>query len=151
MRETECRRTWRQRLQDGGLAAMTIWVKAETKARYEALALQSHRSGSELAQLALDAYHPGPPSVSATSTETEPLRALIREELDQVMAILTATVTATVTETLTEALPALVQAAMPPGDAATRTARAPDPPPTPRGRRTVRGPARRRKAPTSRN
>src|SRR2546425_12705191 len=56
MSDTERVRAWRQRLKDGGLVPMTIWVKAETKARYEDLALQSHRSGSELVQLALDAY-----------------------------------------------------------------------------------------------
>jgi hypothetical protein len=49
MRETEHGRTWRQRLHDGDLVRMTIWVKAETKAHYEALAQQSHHSGSELA------------------------------------------------------------------------------------------------------
>src|SRR5216684_3350866 len=50
MSDTERVRAWRQRLKEGGLVPMTIWVKAETKARYEDLALQSHRSGSELAR-----------------------------------------------------------------------------------------------------
>jgi len=105
---------WRQRLKEGGLVSMTIWVKAETKARYQALALQSNRSGSELAQLALEAYRPDPAAVTAAVTEADQLRALIRDELDQAMAILTTTVTATVTAALTAALPALVQAALPP-------------------------------------
>ena len=60
MSDTERVRAWRQRLKEGGLVPMTIWVKAETKARYEDLALQSHRSGSELVQLALDAYRLDP-------------------------------------------------------------------------------------------
>src|SRR2546430_5590762 len=113
MSDTERVRAWRQRLKDGGLVSMTVWVKPETKARYQDLALQSHRSGSALVQLALDAYRLDPALVSATDTDTEQLRILIRDELDQTAAIITATVTATVTETITEALPALVQAAMP--------------------------------------
>jgi hypothetical protein len=113
MSDTERVRAWRQRLKDGGLVPMTIWVKAETKARYEDLALQSHRSGSELVQQALDAYRLDPATVAATVPDIEQLRAFIRDELDQTTAIITATVTATVTETLTAALSALVQAAMP--------------------------------------
>jgi hypothetical protein len=113
MSDTERVRARRQRRKDGGLVPMTIWVKAATKARYEALALQSHRSGAELAQLALEAYRPEPVAVTAAVTEAEQLRTLIRDELDQAMAIMTTTVTATVTETLTAALPAVVQAALP--------------------------------------
>src|SRR6266568_4819229 len=71
MSDTERVRAWRQRLKDGGLVPMTIWVKAETKARYEDLALQNHRSGSELAQLALDAYRLDPAMASVPVTETE--------------------------------------------------------------------------------
>ena len=112
MSDTERVRAWRQRLKESGLVPMTIWVKAATKARYEDLALQSHRSASELAQLALDAYRLDPALVSATMTDTEQLRTLIHEELDQTTAILTATITATVTETLTEALPAMVEATL---------------------------------------
>jgi hypothetical protein len=91
MSDTERVRAWRQRLKDGGLVPMTIWVKVETKARYEDLAAQSHRSGSELAQLALEAYRLDPAAVAAPITDTEQLRALIREELDQTTAILMAT------------------------------------------------------------
>src|SRR5439155_9307403 len=109
MSDTGRERAWRQRLKDGGLVPMTSWVKAETKARYEDLALQSHRSGSALAQLALDAYRLDPALVSATDTDTAQLRALIREELDEAMAIMTATVTAIVTDTAKEMLPAMVQ------------------------------------------
>ena len=100
MSDTERVRAWRQRLKDGGLVSMTVWVKPETKARYQDLALQSHRSGSELVQLALDAYRLDPALVSATSTDTEQIRAIIREELDEAMAIMTATVTAIVTDTV---------------------------------------------------
>src|SRR6266851_5712724 len=109
MSDTERVRARRQRLKDGGLVPMKIWVKAETKARYEDLAVRSHRSGSELAQLALEAYRLDPAAVAAPVPDTAQLRALIREELDQVMAIITATVTAMVTETIKEALPALGQ------------------------------------------
>ena len=106
MSGTERVRAWRQRLKDGGLVSMTVWVKPETKARYQDLALQSHRSGSELVQLALDAYRLDPALVSATSTDTEQIRTIIREELDEAMAIMTATVTAIVTDTAKEMLPA---------------------------------------------
>jgi hypothetical protein len=214
MSDTERVRAWRQRLKDGGLVPMTVWVKPETKARYQDLALQSHRSGSELVQLALDAYRLDPALVSATATDTGQIRAIIREELDEAMAIMTATVTAMVTDTLKEMLPAMVQDALQPyvadtvlatetatpqeprwlttveafvSDMATdtdtdtagsalpqeplvpsvsdtetdtvteTTAPAADPeaatetPPAPRGRRTARGPACRRTAPTPSN
>ena len=111
MSDTERVRAWRQRLKDNGLVPMTIWVKAETKARYEDLALQSHHSASEVAQLALDAYRLDPALVSATATDTAQLHTLIREELDEAMAIVTATVTAIVTDTAKETLPALVETA----------------------------------------
>jgi hypothetical protein len=113
MSETTRVRTGRQRHKNGGLVPMTIWVPAATQARYEALALQSHRSGAELAQLALEAYHPAPAAVTAPGPDPPQIRALIREELDQAMAIMTATVTATITETLTGAVPAMVQAFLP--------------------------------------
>jgi hypothetical protein len=93
---------------------MTVWVKPETKARYQDLALQSHRSGSELVQLALDAYRLDPARVSATAPDTAQIRAIIRQELDEAMAIMTATVTAMVTDTVKEMLPAMVQDALQP-------------------------------------
>ena len=171
MSDTERVRAWRQRLKDGGLVPMTIWVKPETKARYQDLAARSHRSGSELVQLALDAYRLDPAAVAASVTDIEQIRTIIRDELDQTTAIITATVTSTVAETLTAMLPALVQAAMPPSVSDTVTATEPEtaasavdtPAPsdgaapvtahateTPawRGHRTARGPAPRRKAPT---
>jgi hypothetical protein len=112
MSDTERVRAWRQRLKDNGLVPMTIWVKAETKARYEDLALQSHHSASELAQLALDAYRPDPALVSAPVTDTEQIRSIVHEELDEAMAIITATITAIVTDTARETLPALVETAL---------------------------------------
>src|SRR5439155_141165 len=105
MSDTERVRAWRQRLKDRGLVPMMVWVKPETKARYQDLALQSHRSGSALVQLALDAYRLDPALVSAAATDTEQIRAIIREELDEAMAIMTATVTAMVTDTVQEMLP----------------------------------------------
>jgi hypothetical protein len=207
-------RAWRQRLKDSGLVPMTIWVPADTKARYEDLALQSHRSVSELAQHALAAYRLDPALVSAPITDTAQLQGLIRDEIDQAIAIVTATVTATITEAVTTSLPALIETALQPyvsatvaetetatpqeprwrttaeafvSDVATATdtdtagnalpqeppaasvsdtdtatvpeptapsTAAPEPPPAtppmPRGRRTARGPARRRTAPTRR-
>jgi hypothetical protein len=112
MSDTERVRAWRQRLKDHGLVPMTIWVKTETKARYEDLALQSHRSASELAQLALDAYRLDPALVSAPVTDIEQIRAIVREEIDEAMAIITATITAIVTDTARETLPVLVEAAL---------------------------------------
>src|SRR2546428_2580818 len=112
MSDTERVRAWRQRLKEAGLVPMTIWVKAETKARYEDLAAQSHRSGSELARLALETYRLDPAVVAAPVPDTEQFRVLIREELDQTTAIITATVTATVTEIITAALPAMVETAL---------------------------------------
>ena len=135
MSDTERVRAWRQRLKEGGLVPMTIWVKAETKARYEDLAVRSHRSGSELAQQALDAYCLDP-AVAAAVPDTAQLRALIRDELDQATAIITTTVTATVTETMKEALLALVPAASPGSVPATVTDTETDTPP-PRGRQAA--------------
>jgi Spy/CpxP family protein refolding chaperone len=112
MSDTERVRAWRQRLKEHGLIAVTLWLRPETKARYEDLAQTQRRSLSELAQQALDAYRLDPAAVAATVPDTAPLRALIRDELDQTMAIMTATVTATVTETITEMLPAIVAAAV---------------------------------------
>jgi hypothetical protein len=124
MSDTDRVRAWRDRLKQAGRVPMTIWVMAETKARYEDLALTYHRSPSELAQQALDAYRPDHPSVSASVTDAAQLRALIQAELaqltDQVTVTVTArvtdtataTVTAAVTETLVAQLPGLVQAAI---------------------------------------
>jgi Antitoxin MazE-like len=119
MSDTERVRAWRQRLKDSGLVPMTIWVPADTKARYEDLALQSHRSVSELAQHALAAYRLDPSLVAAPITDTEQLQALIRDEIDQAIAIVTATVTATVTEAVTTALPAMIETALQPYVSAT--------------------------------
>jgi hypothetical protein len=110
MSDTDRVRAWRDRLKQAGRVPITIWVTAATKARYDDLALTYHRSPSELAQQALDAYRPDA-SVSATVADTEPLRSLIRTELAQLAADVTATVTATVTDTLLAQLPTLVQAA----------------------------------------
>jgi hypothetical protein len=143
-------RAWRQRRKDHGLVPMTIWVPADTKARYEDLALQSHRSVSELAQHALAAYRLDPALVTAPVSDTAQIRAIIRDELDQTTAVITATVTAMVTETITAALPALGEAALESSASDTATETATEPPPPPRGRRTARGPARRRPAPPRR-
>jgi Protein of unknown function (DUF3018) len=39
MSDTERVRAWRDRLKQEGRVPMTIWIKADTKARYEDLAL----------------------------------------------------------------------------------------------------------------
>src|SRR5262249_45374750 len=110
MSDTERVRAWRDRLKQEGRVAMTIWVSAETKARYEDLALTYHRSPSELAQQALDAYRPDA-VVSAAATDTAQLRTLIQAELATLVPVITDSVTATVTATLLEQLRALGQAA----------------------------------------
>jgi Antitoxin MazE-like len=119
MSDTARVRAWRQRLKDHGLVPMTIWVPADTKARYEDLALQSHRSVSELAQHALAAYRLDPALVSAPITDAEQLQGLIRDEIDQAIALVTATVTATVTEAVTTSLPAMIETALQPYVSAT--------------------------------
>lgn len=112
MSDTDRVRAWRDRLKQAGRVPMTIWVTAETKARYEDLALTYHRSPSELAQQALDAYRTDASAVSASVSDTEQLRTLIRAEMAQVTQEVTATVTATVTDTLMTQLQDLVQAAV---------------------------------------
>src|SRR6266568_8422889 len=112
MSDTERVRAWRERKKEGGLIAVTLWLRPETKARYEDLAQTHRRSLSDLAQLALDAYRLDTAAVAAIVPDAAQLRALIRDELDQTTAIITATVTATVTEIITAALPALVETAL---------------------------------------
>jgi len=80
---------------------MTIWVKAETKARYE-----------DLAHQALDAYRPTAAAVSASVTDTGQLQAIIHTELARLTADVTATVTAIVTKTLVGQLQELAQDAI---------------------------------------
>jgi Protein of unknown function (DUF3018) len=89
MSDTERVRAWRQRLKAGGLVPMTIWVPADTKARYEDLALQSHRSVSELAQHALAAYRLDPSLVAAPITDAEGVVSTVARKppLSVVMAI----------------------------------------------------------------
>ncbi len=122
MSDTDRVRAWRDRLKQAGRVPMTIWVTAETKARYEDLALMYHRSPSELVQQALDAYRPAQASVSDTAPDTEQLHTLLRAELAQLTSEVTATVTETVTETLMTQLAGLVQAAVSAGVSATETA-----------------------------
>ena len=109
MSDTDRVRAWRDRLKQAGRVPMTIWVTAATKTRYEDLALTYHRSPSELAQQALDAYRPAQGSVADTVTDTEQIRTLISAEIAQLSANVTDTVTATVTETLLAQLPSLLQ------------------------------------------
>ncbi len=110
MSDTDRVHTGRKKLRHDGLVSMTIWVKAETKDRYEDLALTHRCSVSALAQQALDTYRPEAVAVTAPATETAQLHALIQAERAQMTREVTAAVTATVTETLLAKLPALVQA-----------------------------------------
>jgi predicted transcriptional regulator len=121
MSDTERVRAWRDRLKQEGRVPMTIWVSAATKARYEDLALTYHRSPSELAQQALEAYRPNQAAVADTVTDTERLRAFIRTEMAQFIHDVTATVTATVTDILMAQLHELVQTAVAAGVSATVT------------------------------
>ncbi len=113
MSDTDRVRAWRDRLKQAGRVPMTIWVTAATKTRYEDLALTYHRSPSELAQQALDAYRPAQGSVADTVTDIEQIRTLISAEIAQLSANVTDTVTATVTETLLAQLPSLLQTTVP--------------------------------------
>ena len=112
MSDTDRVRAWREKLRQEGLVPMTIWVRAETKARYEDLATESRRSTSEMAQRALDSFRPGKDSVAATETDTEQIRALVRGELASFTADVTAMVTDAVTATITARLLELVHAAV---------------------------------------
>src|SRR2546425_6126375 len=123
MSDTDRVRAWRDRLKQEGRVAMTIWVTAETKARYEDLARTYHRSPSELVQQALDAYRPdqatGIDTVTDTITDAERLRTFIRTEMVQFANNVTATIAATVTDTVMMQLQALVQAAVSAGASVT--------------------------------
>jgi hypothetical protein len=113
MSDTDRVRAWRDRLKQEGRVPMTIWGTAETKARYEDLALLSHRSPSALVQQALDAYRSDHGTVSDAVPDTQRLHTLIREGIAQLTNVVTATVTDTMTTTLLTQLPDLVRAAMP--------------------------------------
>jgi hypothetical protein len=108
MSDTARVRAWRQRLKEEGRVAMTIWVKADTKARYDDLALTYHQSPSELAQQALDAWSPTRVLSTDTVTDTAQLQAMIEAKVE---AITTPQLRA-FQEHVAALVPALVQAAL---------------------------------------
>jgi predicted transcriptional regulator len=83
---------------------MTIWLSHEEKERLVDLARHWHRSPSELIREAFAQFAPLSPPVTATGTDTEQVRALIRDALAE-SPLITATITATVAATL----PAMVR------------------------------------------
>jgi predicted transcriptional regulator len=83
---------------------MTIWLSHEEKARLVDMAQRWHRSPSEMIREALAQFDPVSSRVTATETDTEQLRTLIRDEL-----VSSSIVAATVTDTVADTLPTLVR------------------------------------------
>jgi predicted transcriptional regulator len=83
---------------------MTIWLSQEEKARLVDMAQRWHRSPSEMIREALAQFDPVSSHVTATETDTEQLRALIRDEL-----VSSSIVAATVTDMVSDTLPTLVR------------------------------------------
>jgi predicted transcriptional regulator len=104
MSESDRVQRWRDTKRQQGLEPMTIWLSREDKARLVDMAQRWHRSPSEMIREALAQFDPVSSRVTATETDTEQLRALIRDEL-----VSSPMVTATVTDTIADTLPALVR------------------------------------------
>src|SRR5262245_47051713 len=83
---------------------MTIWLSHEEKARLVDMAQRWHRSPSEMIREVIAQFDPISSSVTDIKTDTEQLRALIRDELTA-----SSIVTAIATDTITDTLPALVR------------------------------------------
>jgi hypothetical protein len=108
MSESKRVQRWRNAKRQQGLEPLTIWLSHEDKARLLDMAQQWHQSPSEMIREALAQFNPVSPHVTATETDTEQLRALIRDEL-AASPLVTATATDAVTATLAQELPALVR------------------------------------------
>jgi predicted transcriptional regulator len=116
MSDTKRVQQWRQRQRDEGKEPMTLWLTHDTKLRLEDMARAWRSSPSELVEQALALFQPMHPHVTGTATDTELLRALIREELatsTQVTATITDTVAATLTDTVTATITDMVTATLP--------------------------------------
>ena len=114
MSESERVQRWRQRQRAAGKESLTIWLTTAEKLRLEDQALSMRCSPSDLVSRMLAQWHGEPPSVTATVTDTEQLRA----------------VTDAVADTIRQELPLLVrlavedlqlQSALPVTDAVTNT------------------------------
>src|SRR5215510_13650930 len=95
MSESERVQRWREAKRQQGLESMTIWLSHEEKARLVDMAHRWHRSPSEMIQEALAQFDPISSSVTDTKTDTEQLRALVRDELTA-SSIVTAIATDTI-------------------------------------------------------
>jgi hypothetical protein len=104
MSESDRVQRWREAKRQQGLEPMTIWLSHEEKARLVDMAQRWHSSPSEMIQEALAQFDPVSSRTTATETDTEQLRVLIRDELSA-----SPIVTATVTDTIADTLPTLVR------------------------------------------
>ena len=104
MSESDRVQRWRDTKRQQGLEPMTIWLSHEEKARLVDMAQRWHRSPSEMIREALAQFDPVSSRVTATETDTEQLRTLIRDEL-----VSSSIVAATVTDTVADTLPTLVR------------------------------------------
>jgi hypothetical protein len=104
MIESERVQRWRDAKREQGFEPLTIWVSHEEKARLVDLAQHWHRSPSELLREAFAQFAPLRSPVTATVTDTEQLRALIRDEFAESPLI-----TVTITDTVAATLPAMVR------------------------------------------
>jgi hypothetical protein len=104
MSESERVQRWRDAKRQQGLEPLTVWVSHEEKVRLVAMAQHWHRAPSELLREAFAQFAPLSPPVTATVTDTEQLRTLIRDEF-----AVSPLVTATITDTVAAMLPAMVR------------------------------------------
>ena len=104
MSESERVQRWRDAKRQQGFEPLTIWVSHEEKERFVDLAQHWHHAPSELIREAFAQFAPLSPPVTATVTDTEQLRALIRDELAESPLI-----TVTITDTVAATLPAMVR------------------------------------------
>ena len=79
---------WRERLQQAGKKAVTLWLPSETERRLKEIATTWHCSPSEVVQHALDQFHPGLPSRLSNDTKTSQIRHDYDTETEQIRTVL---------------------------------------------------------------
>ena len=104
MGESDRVQRWREAKRQQGLEPLTIWVSHEDKARLIDMAQRWHRSPSTMIREALAQFDPVSVRATATETDAEQLRTLIRDEL-----VASSIITAMVADTVADTVPALVR------------------------------------------